>query len=73
MTAPRWEVDSDRHITWWHSCSGHPGFDEVPCGIPIRDGGWTVTCWEPLTVTPSLLCRDCGTHGFITAGAWVPA
>lgn len=24
------------------------------------------------TVTPSILCPDCGTHGFITAGRWVP-
>lgn len=23
-----------------------------------------------LTVTPSILCTDCGTHGFITDGQW---
>lgn len=33
---------------------------------------WQVTSWEPLTVTPSLLCH-CGDHGFITDGKWVPA
>lgn len=26
-----------------------------------------------MTVTPSVLCADCGTHGFITNGQWVPA
>ena len=73
MITPHWEVDSDRHITWWHACTGHPGFDEVPAGIPIGDDGWAVTCWEPLSVWPSLLCQGCGTHGWITNGQWQPA
>lgn len=25
------------------------------------------------TVSPSILCPDCGTHGFITAGRWANA
>lgn len=33
---------------------------------------WTVVSWEPLTLTPSVLC-DCGDHGYITNGEWVPA
>jgi hypothetical protein len=33
--------------------------------------GWQVTQVEPLTVTPSILCGRCKTHGFITNGAWV--
>lgn len=33
---------------------------------------WRVESWRPLTVTPSLLCQ-CGDHGFITEGKWVPA
>lgn len=32
---------------------------------------WTVQSWEPLTVSPSLLCRACGDHGFIRDGRWV--
>ena len=39
---------------------------------------WQVASWDPLTVTPSLLClakdeagRECGDHGFITNGRWV--
>lgn len=26
---------------------------------------WKVESWEPLTLSPSLLCRTCGSHGFI--------
>jgi hypothetical protein len=35
--------------------------------------GWDVVQREPLTITPSLLCRACGNHGFITNGKWVKA
>jgi hypothetical protein len=28
---------------------------------------------EHLAVSPSLLCRTCGHHGFIREGRWVPA
>lgn len=35
--------------------------------------GWTLEAVEPLTISPSLLCTRCGTHGFIRAGKWVPA
>ena len=34
---------------------------------------WKVISFEPLTITPSLLCKACGDHGFITDGKWVPA
>lgn len=34
---------------------------------------WTVESLEPLTLSPSLLCRVCGCHGFIREGRWVPA
>jgi len=33
---------------------------------------WTVESWEPLTVSPSLLC-SCGHHGFIRGGKWITA
>jgi hypothetical protein len=33
---------------------------------------WQVESWEPLTLSPSLLCH-CGDHGFIREGRWVPA
>ena len=46
---------------------------------------WTVECWEPLTVSPSILCKapvydaegkhtgTCDDHGFIRQGKWVKA
>lgn len=34
---------------------------------------WQVESWEPLTLSPSLLCRVCGDHGFIREGKWVMA
>lgn len=37
------------------------------------DGGHSITSEDPLTVTPSIACGDCGLHGFIRDGRWVPA
>lgn len=54
-------------------CEGGIFFD---CEAARRAFGgrplWRVACWNPLTVTPSLLC-SCGDHGFITRGRWVRA
>jgi hypothetical protein len=33
---------------------------------------WKVESWEPLTISPSVLC-SCGDHGFIREGRWVTA
>jgi hypothetical protein len=41
--------------------------------ITSRDHYWKVESWEPLTLSPSLLCLSCGDHGFIREGRWVPA
>ena len=49
------------------SCPHH-GLDPLP-----DDGRWTVHSVHPLTVTPSVHWTDCGCHGFITDGKWVPA
>jgi hypothetical protein len=34
---------------------------------------WQVESWDPLTLSPSLLQRGCGDHGFIQGGKWVRA
>jgi hypothetical protein len=34
---------------------------------------WTLESEEPLTLNPSLLCTQCGEHGWVRAGKWVPA
>lgn len=48
-------------------CEGYIGIN------PINDHAtWTVESWDPLTLSPSLLC-SCGDHGFIRGGKWVRA
>lgn len=39
---------------------------------PNRPDRWTVESWEPLTLSPSVLC-SCGDHGWIREGRWVRA
>lgn len=39
----------------------------------MGDGGHRIERRMPLTVPPSILCPDCGTHGFIRDSRWVPA
>lgn len=60
----------------------HPRADDPSkqCGGAVRlegygDGGaeWKVEKAEPLTLSPSLLCRACGDHGWVREGKWVPA
>ena len=34
---------------------------------------WTVESFDPLSLSPSMLCRACGNHGFVRGGRWVPA
>ena len=59
-------------LDYWHPCRDGK---EAPGFIPLDDGarGWTLGKLDPLTVSPSLLCRACGHHGFIRDGRWVPA
>ena len=56
------------------SCTSGITFDtEVARRIEPDKPMWTVESWEPLTLSPSLLCRACGCHGWIRDGKWVPA
>lgn len=76
----------------WHRrpdgslCHGAITFDtpEVRAVLAVRaepgKNVWQVEQWEPLTISPSVLCRfpldgggTCGDHGFIRAGRWVRA
>lgn len=34
------------------------------------DAGHTIVSRDPVTITPSCGCDDCGLHGFLTDGAW---
>lgn len=40
-------------------------------GNPIAT--WKIEQEDPLTLSPSLLCRACGDHGFVRGGRWVRA
>ena len=62
----RFGVDDDGRAWEAHVC-GDAG---IVGGV--LDPRWTVHSTEPLTVTPSVHCRGCGLHGFITDGRWVP-
>lgn len=63
------DYHKDKEGEW---CVGYVPFDVAS---EIRTGGdhWTIESWDPLTLSPSLLCRTCGNHGFIRRGVWVPA
>jgi hypothetical protein len=57
-------------------CVGGIVFDSPTARAIEREGRpmWAVQSWEPLTISPSLLCwQPCGDHGFIREGKWVRA
>lgn len=56
------------HWTGDHWCFGFVAFRHYN-----PDHYWDVTSLHPMTLSPSLLCRACGSHGFIRDGKWVPA
>ena len=56
---------------------GKPCVGWIPFDVPEHerlsaDRKWQVDSRDPLTVSPSLLC-NCGDHGFVREGQWVPA
>lgn len=57
-------------------CSGTITFrGDVQQRIDPNHASWEVQNWEPLTISPSVLClaEGCGDHGFIRDGKWVRA
>lgn len=72
-------IGSDEQLVGWlHTHPDARGGIE-PCqsfcavrpvdGAPVHQ----VICAEPLTISPSLKCRVCGSHGNVTAGKWEPS
>jgi len=56
------------------SCTSGINFDlPVMRQIFPEQACWKVESWEPLTLSPSILCTLCGDHGFIRNGQWVKA
>lgn len=79
-----WMDEDGRHFWWQHQCSlpdmSHLDADTqqwyreqraAPHMLPLGPDGWQVVQSEPLTITPSLLCGNCGAHGFFTGGRWI--
>lgn len=56
------------HYAGDHWCAGFVAFKNYD---PAH--GWDVEVMDPLTLSPSLLCRLCGSHGFIKQGKWISA
>ena len=63
---------SDTRVGFEHLCDrGDRG--QIICAPLLAPEGHRITRIDGQarpTVTPSVLCPDCGTHGFITAGRW---
>lgn len=53
------------HVWFGHRCN-----DKLVSGF-LPNGLWTIEIKEPLTVTPSIQCNNCGLHGWIRQGEWV--
>lgn len=65
-------------LGWWHL---HPDARDLAapaclvfCAVRCKgdEVHYEVINAEPLTLTPSLLCRRCGDHGRVTNGRWEP-
>lgn len=67
-------VERHPHARTGQECGGGVLFDLDGVREAFADRAvWTIESLDPLTIMPSLLCRSCGHHGWITAGRWVPA
>jgi hypothetical protein len=67
---PTMARSDDGHPVWIHQCRP----DHVSVAVlPLGAAGWEWT--EDGGLTPSFLCRECGTHGFWRGGPephWEP-
>lgn len=64
------------YVHFHHDCiNGYGDAFRSRGSIPLlpHARGWTLVSADPLTVTPSVLCIACQTHGFITDGKWISA
>ena len=65
-------IEYHPHLVTGEQCGGSVLFES-------RDGrpSWQVESWDPLTLSPSILCAPdkggCGMHGYIQEGRWVSA
>lgn len=79
-----WYLDEEHTqpggICEWHPCpvrddrpEGAGNFAILPFDVPGTEQWkvhWHLEQLLPLTISPSILCRECGFHGFLRAGRW---
>lgn len=60
---------------WWHDgpAAQHVSWRWFGVAKDGRASGHRIERMDPLTVGGSLICTDCGDHGFIRNGRWEPA
>ncbi len=64
----------DGRVAFRHVCDrGDRGVIVCAPFLQTETGGHQVVSRHPYTITPSILCPDCGTHGFVTDNNWVSA
>lgn len=57
-------------VVFSHICDRHER-GILRCAPALQIGnGHTIVTRDPLTIVASILCPDCGTHGFVTDGQW---
>lgn len=58
-------------VRFEHRCDrGDRGVVDCAPALQLNGGGHRIISAVPATVQPSILCPDCGTHGFVTDGKW---
>lgn len=59
------------YVLWWHVCSTQPPLTGlwVPSGLSKHTITGSVAAGD-LNVSPSILCKNCGRHGFIENMVW---
>ncbi len=63
----------DGTVRFEHRCDRWPRGVIVYAPVLQLGRGHEITSDDPLTITPSILCQDCGTYGSIRDGKWVQA
>lgn len=67
-----WYADGTIRVR--HDCKVIDGVQLVVApALQLDNGGHRIVTKRPLTVEPSVLCPDCGLHGFIREQQWVAA
>lgn len=62
-----------RNVLWAHRCTKYDPPRHMLGTIDVATPIHTLMAEEPLHIEPSILCLDCGEHGFIRNGEWVSA